>query len=239
MPALPPDHPTAMAFIDESGVIAHDRFFVLGCLVTDVAPALARSVQIYRDRVHFYDELHFARITGATQPHHEAMIRLLARAFQHGQARFNCCVADRTSLDVVKAFGGPYGAYEGVATRLLVNASARPGLISAIADNYSAPDGVTFEENVQAAVNSVYDELRIASLLRLDSRSSDLLQLADLLTSVVGFEFRIGAGLASHTSRKGRFMAWAREHLGCRTFTRSGNPAIRVDAYAPVRAQQG
>lgn len=239
MPALPPDHPTAMAFIDESGAVAHDRFFVLGCLVTDAAPAIARSTQIYRDRTHFYEELHFARMSGATQPHHEAMVRLLARAFRNNQARFNCCVADRESLDVVAAFGGPYGAYEGVATRLLVNAATRPGLISAVADNYSAPDGVTFEENVQTSVNSALGELKIASLIRLDSRSTDLLQLTDLITSIIGFEFRANAGLSSHTSRKGRFVQWAREHFGCHEFGRSQHPAIRVDAYEHVPAPPG
>lgn len=240
MPALPPDHPTAMAFIDESGAVTHDRFFILGCLVTDAAPAIARSAHIYRDRAHFYEELHFTRMSGATQPHYEAMVRLLSRAFQNGQATFNCCVADRAALDVVAAFGGPYGAYEGVATRLLVNAAVtRPGLISAVADSYSTPEGVTFEENVQTSVNSALGELRIASLIRMDSRSSDLLQLTDLITSIIGFEFRADAGLASHTSRKGRFVHWAREHLCCRESSRSRLPAIQVDAYEHVRSPRG
>ncbi|KWX07558.1 hypothetical protein TR74_18390 [Carbonactinospora thermoautotrophica] len=226
---LPVDHPTTTVWIDESGLVARDRFFVLGAMRTTAAPALGRAVQRYRDRHHWYGELHFARMTTATEPHHAAMVKLLAKAGATGDMTFTCCVADRQAFDVIAQHGGPYEAYEAVATRLLVDAIHDDELVSAVADNYSSPDGANFEENVRSAVNRAHGRLALVSLLRMDSRASDLLQLADLLTSLVGFEYRVAAGLASTTSKKGQFVAWARAQFQC-SAVRRGEHTVRSRA---------
>jgi hypothetical protein len=38
---LPATYPTAIAFLDESGAIAHDRFFAVGCLTLEFLTAMA------------------------------------------------------------------------------------------------------------------------------------------------------------------------------------------------------
>ncbi|WP_433184885.1 DUF3800 domain-containing protein [Actinoallomurus sp. CA-150999] len=224
-------HPSAAAFIDESGSVSNDRFFVLGCMKTWAAAELARKVRLYRDRAHFYQEIHFARMTAATRRHHMGMVDLLVAALAEGTLSFSSCIVDREDFDVVAYCGGAYNAYEAVATRLLIDAVDGAELISVIADDYSSPKGVTFEENVQVAVNSTLGRLVIPSLIRMDSRASDLLQLADLLTSLVGFDYRADAGLASKVSPKGRFVAEARKRLGCPTFVNASASGFRVRGF--------
>lgn len=87
-------------------------------------------------------------------------------------------------------------------------------LAAVMADNYSTPAHVLFEEDLRAAVNRRLDRLALVSVVRLDSRSSDGLQLADLLTSAVAFEFRASVGLAVPTNVKGNLATYVRRHLG-------------------------
>ena len=56
--------------------------------------------------------------------------------------------------------------------------------MSLMADNYSTPDYVLFEEQLRARVNVRVKRLGLVSVCRLDSKSSDGLQLADLLSFV-------------------------------------------------------
>lgn len=51
---LPRKHPTAVAFVDETGAIANDRIFGVGLVKTDEASQLLRGVQHLRDQRHWY-----------------------------------------------------------------------------------------------------------------------------------------------------------------------------------------
>ena len=89
--------------------------------------------------------------------------------------------------------------------------SIRPyEIVTVLADNYSTPPEIEFELNVTRRVNRRLGRLAVANFIRLDSRSTDGLQVADLLTSAVGFEFRQTAGLAGAHNPKARLTAHVR-----------------------------
>jgi hypothetical protein len=71
-----------------------------------------------------------------------------------------------------------------------------------LADNYSTPAGVTFEESLKERVHRRLNRLAVTHVVRLDSRAADALQLVDLLVSAVAFEFRRSVGAASLRSPK-------------------------------------
>ena len=208
-------HPVATAFLDESGIISADRFFSIGMVKSAKAPKLLRSIQKLRDQMHWYDEIKWYDITKDSIATYKQIIDVCFS--DPTLLEFYCFVADRSVADPITRFGSQWDAYGKLAEQLVV-ASAHPDELMAImADNYSTPDHILFEEDLRAAVNRRLGRLAAVSVVRLDSRSSDGLQIADLLTSAVTFEFRQNAGLASAKSPKGQVATYVRKSLGCRS----------------------
>ena len=114
-------------------------------------------------------------------------------------------------------FGSPWAAYGKLAEQLVLASMHPEELISVMADNYSTPDEILFEEALRGSVNRRLQRLAVVFVCRLDSRSSDGLQLVDLLTSATAFEFRAAAGLASATSPRGQLAEYVRQKLGTAT----------------------
>jgi hypothetical protein len=150
IPSLPIDHPTAVAFLDETGSISQDRFFSVGCLILPEPSLLLRRIQKLRDVHHWYTEMKWVELTQTSYPLYRAVLEEVSRS----DSRYACFVADRQSADPVSRFGDPWRAYEKLSAQLLIGA-ARPGeIITVLADNYSTPDNVVFEVDVRREVNS-------------------------------------------------------------------------------------
>jgi hypothetical protein len=197
---LPWDAETAIAFLDESGAISHDRFFAVGCLKLSEPSILLRQIQKLRDRHHWYGELHWVDITKDSLAFYRSVINVIAKS----DAEFSCFVVDRQKADAVARFGSPWRAYEKIATQLLIGSIRPKELVTVLADNYSAPDEVRFEEDVKREVNRRLGRLAVTNVCRLDSKAADPLQLVELLTSGVTYEFLQAAGLAGRRSPKAR-----------------------------------
>ena len=221
---LPPDHPTAVAFLDESGSIAQDRFFAVGCLKIAEPDKLLRALQKLRDREHWYNEIHFVEMTKDSLDLYKTVIDLVSSA----EADFSCFVADREAADPIARFGTPWKAYEKLAEQLLV-ASIKPReLVTVLADNYSTPDDVHFEREVCSRVNLRLGRLAVTNVVRLDSQAADPLQLVDLLTSAVTFEFRQSAGRAGIRSPKAQLASHLRTAYGVPSFL-DGHKGERIN----------
>ena len=228
-----------MAFLDESGAIASDRFFSVGCLKLAEPSRLLRQVERWRDRHRWYHELHFVDLTANTLPRYREVIDLVA----DGEGDFSCFVADRDAADPVKRFGSPWRAYERLAAQLLIGSIRRREIVTVLADNYSTPADVVFEEDVRASVNRRLRRLAVASVVRLDSRAAVALQVVDLLIGAVTFEFRQSAGLAGARTPKAQLAKHVRERFGVASLlagTRE-NPRLNVALYgrAPEIAVAG
>ena len=211
---IPRDHETALLFIDESGSISNDRFFAVGCLHLQAPSRLLRQVQTYRDRLHDYREFKFSLVKRRTLSRYKGIVDLVTTS----GATFSCFVADRDSADPVKRFGSTWSAYEKLATQLIIGAIRPPEVTAVLADNYSTPASFDFEGSVKSQVNRRLGRLAVLEVLRLDSTSSDALQLVDLLTSAVAFEYRASAGQGSASSPKGELSAYVRTCMNVPTF---------------------
>lgn len=221
---LPRTHPTGLIFLDESGSISNDRFFAVGCLKISEPSDLTRSIQRLRDQWHWYQEIHFTDLTHGALPFYNAVLSEVSRL----RMTFACFVADRSVDDPILRFGSSWKAYEALAEQLLAGNIGRREVVTVLADRYSTPATVVFERDVKREVNRRFDRLAIASVCRLDSKSADALQVVDLLTGAVTFEFRQRAGLAGMNSPKAQLARSLRAHCSAGTFcngfkTRAGN----------------
>lgn len=207
-------HPTSVAFFDETGAIASDRFFTVGLLRVDDHAALLKDVKALRKRRRFWDEFKWSGITGANQRAYCELIDLLVAS----RAKFSCFVADRHVADPVARFGSTFAAYEKLATQLLIGSIRPYELTSVLADNYSAPNDRCFENSVRHECNARLHRLAVVSVVQVDSGATEGLQLVDVLTGAVGFAFRADADLGSHASHKGQVAAHLRALCGVTDF---------------------
>jgi hypothetical protein len=218
-----------MLFLDETGLIAHDRFLAIGCLKLSNPAELLRNLQRLRDQWHFYDELHWTMLrNSANVPFYTAVIELVAATVD---ARFACFVADRDEDDPIDRFGDPWRAYERLASQLVRGNVGRGEIVTVLADNYSTPAHIDFEGVLKRRINNGFQRLAVTNVCRLDSRSTDGLQAVDLLLGAVTHESRSAAGRAGTKSHKGRLSAHVRDLYRVATFVPSA--ATKV---AQVRA---
>jgi hypothetical protein len=227
------DHPCCAGFLDETGAISRDRFFAVGLMKTSEPSRILRRVQKLRDRRHWYNEIKFTDITAGSLPFYE---EVADACLGFDDVNYFCFIADRDEADPVIRFGTSWDAYSKLAEQLVCASLRRTELMSLMADNYSTPDSVLFEEDLRSNVNRRMNGLALVSVCRLDSRSSDGLQLADLLTSAVAFEFRAREGLASNSSPKGQLAQYIRTKLGtdsCLGGWRNSRHSVAIYRHGP------
>ncbi len=205
------DHPCCAGFLDETGAISRDRFFGVGLLKCNEPSQVLRRIQKIRDQTHWYKEIKFSALTSGSL---DLYMRFTDACLVPHGVEFFCFVSDRDKADPVERFGSSWDAYSKLAEQLVVASLHSDQLMSLMADNYSTPDSVLFEEELRMRVNRRLHRLAVVSVCRLDSRSSDGLQLADLLTSAVTYEFRATAGIAAGNNPKAQLAAHVRSRLG-------------------------
>jgi len=210
-PVLRREHPCATAFLDETGAIASDQIFAVGLLKLTEASRMLRAIQKWRDRHHWYKEIKFSHVTAGTLSLYKEVAELCLTA---SEPDFFCFVADRSKDDPIARFGTHWDAYGKLAEQLVVAVIRPPELVALMADNYSTPDHILFEENLRSNVNRRLRRLALVSVCRLDSGSSDGLQVVDLLTSATAYEFRQHAGLAGSGGPKDELAKFIRNGMG-------------------------
>ncbi len=132
--------------------------------------------------------------------------------------RFAAFVADRTSSDPIARFGDPWTAYARLAQQLVLGACQPNELMTLLLDNYSTPDAIDLPGVIRADVNRRLGGLAITTACNLDSKSTDGLQMVDLLTGAITFEFRLRAGLAGVAGPKARLAEHVRQVAGVSTY---------------------
>lgn len=212
----PADQKYAFAFLDETGTLhaARDPFFAVGLLRCREPYALLRPLQRMRDREKFYDEIKWNKVSAKKMPILKTVLDVF---FGCLDASFSAFVVDKQNHDVITRFGGQFEAYDALA-RQLVRGSIRPGeVLWVIADEYSTPPTVTFEENVRDHVNRKLRRQAVAGVCRMRSSGVDLLQLADILLGAVVFEHKLQRGIA-HYKPKRELLDYLKSKGGVGTF---------------------
>lgn len=112
--------------------------------------------------------------------------------------KFNCIILDKNKLDFDGHFQGDlYKVYTSftVALLKLVLGPSPNEILVVLADNYFSPQGKNMEKKIKAYTNSHYKDFIVAGVCQIDSKSSDLLQMTDLILGAILYDLKKNEGL--------------------------------------------
>jgi hypothetical protein len=124
--------------------------------------------------------------------------------------------------------------YCDVATRLVRGNVNRGEHVCVLLDMMSTPRGTAFEDVLRGRVNNLLRSTQVTSAVCLDSRSSDGLQVADLIAGAVAFERRRLAGESGGTnSPKARVVNRLKEAFGVDELTDLRTNRVNIQTWTP------
>jgi hypothetical protein len=176
--------------------------------------AVLRPLQRMRDRGKFYDEIKWNKVSAKKMPLLQTGIDVF---FGCQDASFSAFIVDKQQHDVIARFGGQFEAYDALARQLVRGSIRRGEVLWVIADEYSTPPTVTFEENVRDYVNHKLRRQAVAGVCRMRSSGVDLLQLTDILLGAAVFEHKLARGLASYKPKR-ELLDYIKHKAGATTF---------------------
>lgn len=209
---VPLGYPTSTIYIDESGSKASaGRFFVVAAVKVREHGQFARAAQDVRDKTGFRGEFKFSDITHGALPAYYALADVLEETSVHVAA----CIVDRQVHDPFTKDRPLWQVHADVTSQLLVGCLNKRELASVLLDSLSTPRGIALEDEVRRRVNHRLGSTVVVTAACLNSRSSDGLQVADLVASAIGFERRRLAGTAGKpNSNKGKVANRLKAALG-------------------------
>lgn len=215
---LPADVPVSSIFIDESGS-KHSRggFFVVGFLKVRDSAKLDREVRHLRQAHKMFSEAKFGMVNRDNLRFYFDLIEMVADA----DVRVGGSVYDSTL-----SFRGTRQTWEtqAVMSARLVKANINKGeLVNVFLDLVQTPKGQTFATKVRADVNRGIGERCVLGCYDVDSKSMNLLQVADVVAGAIAYERRQWAGDTpdgplSEDSPKAKVSARFRRALGLESF---------------------
>jgi hypothetical protein len=179
---VPVRYPTAAVFVDESGSRASaNDFFVVAALKVREPGKLARAVREVRDRHGFTGEFKFARITKGSVSIYADLINVL----EESDATLAATLVTGAVFDPFEGREDTWRVHAEVTAQLLVGGINRRELVGVHLDAVSTPVGCSFEDTVRSITNSRLRNTSVVSAVCLDSRTNDLLQVADMVAGAI------------------------------------------------------
>jgi hypothetical protein len=201
-PALvvPLDYPCSTLFVAETGGAASGgAFFVIAAVKVRNVGRLRRQVLHTRDRHDDDGELTLAAVTPARVPFFRDVIDALSAS----DARISATVVDLRAGGA-DPFVRDEPRWVGTArltARLLHGSLVRRELATALIHQVTTPPDDAFEETVRRMTNTRLGSTSLVSALCADPRSSDGLQLADLVAAAIAYQRRWADGSGGSPDR--------------------------------------
>jgi len=137
-------------------------------------------------------------------------------ALESSDAHIAACVVDRSkSGNPFKCGDDEWEVHARIAAKLLVGILNPRELASAVVDKRSTPVGTAFDDTVRRMVNRRLKSTGLVSAVCADSKSTDGLQLADLVAGAVAHQRRSDS---SPNSNRGRVAARLAAAFGVESF---------------------
>lgn len=206
---------TKFCFLDESGSLSNpkDPFFTVGFIKCSQPYYLQSRIIYERVKRNFHDEMKFNKLSNNN---FEFAKFALDAFFSTRSLSFSSYSLDKQGDYFNREFGGnPWKAYEDISIRVLKPAIPPDQIIIVIADYMTVPNYVKFEVNVKRRINDEFKRLVVAGVCRFDSKSNDLLQLADLIVGAINYDLKLSSKvILSGDKYKRRFLEYFKEILG-------------------------
>ena len=186
------DIKTCFCFLDETGLIHHkrDKFFALGILKCNNPEKLYNRIRKIRQKYNYNEELKWADLSRKIR---FDVAREVFNVFLEEHTEFNSIILNKDELDFKKHYNDDlnkvYRNFSIALLKLIIGKNPRELLII-LADDYFTPDGTDLETTIKKFTNDHYKKFVIAGVCQIDSKSSNLLQLADLILGAVMYDLK-------------------------------------------------
>lgn len=186
---LPDDVPVSTIFVDESGAKnSSGGFFVMGFLKARESAALDREIRHLRQRHKFFEEMKFSGIKRESLRFFYDMVELVADS----DVRVGGSVYDSR-----RSFIGRRATWEvqaNMSAKLVVANVNKGELVNVFLDLVQTPHGETVAARVRDQANQKLGQRAVLGCYDLDSKSNNLLQVADVIAGSIAYARRSWAG---------------------------------------------
>lgn len=191
------DIKTCFCFLDETGLLysARDRFFALGIIKCCNPQSLYNRIRKIRQFYKYDHEIKWAELDRKIR---FDIAREIFNVFLSEDAKFNCIILDKRELDFARYFqNNLYKVYQSFSVALLkLTIGKNPEeVVILLTDDYFTPDGTDLEDRIKKFINDHYKKFVIAGVCQINSKSSDLLQLTDLILGAILYDLKKQQGL--------------------------------------------
>ena len=200
------DVKTSFCFLDETGLLnsPRDKYFAIGIVKCGNPENLYNRIRRIRSKYNYNEELKWARLDRRIRLQ---MAREFFKIFMSEDCEFNSIILDKDELDFEKYYdNNMYKVYRNFTVTLLklIIGKNPEEVIVILADDYFAPEGTDLEDTIKKFTNSHYKRFVIAGVCQIDSKSNDVLQMADLILGAIAYDLKKHNGLIQ-SSRRSRF----------------------------------
>jgi hypothetical protein len=210
---------TKFCFLDESGSLnnKNEPYFTLGILKMSQPYYLQNKILYERIKSNFHDELKFNKLSKSNIQFAKTIIDAI---FNTRSLNFYSYTTHKSSKYFKNNFSdNEWNAYEDITLKLLNAVLSNQEILILVADHIVTPEDVKYEVNVKKIFNCNKKRLAIAGVCRFDSKSNDLLQVADLLIGAITYDLKKQAGIVSGDKYKIELVNYLKQNLGAECFT--------------------
>lgn len=213
------DVKTCFCFLDETGLLYknRDKFFGLGIIKCKNPQKLYKRIRKIRNKYNYREELKWSNLNREIRFN---VAREFFNIFLSEEAEFNCIILNKDELDFANHFQNDlYKVYTNFSIALLklIIGKDPQEVIILIADDYFSPDHIDQEAAIKGIINDHYKNFVIAGVCQIDSKSSDLLQLTDLILGTILYDLKKQYQLIPESNEfKRKFMNYAYQKLKIR-----------------------
>lgn len=179
---LPRNVQTATLWIDESGSRGsrHEGLVIAG-IKTRHPDDLLRSIHRVREKHgHCADEFKFTRVDGSNEHRYRDLVDLLSDS----DVQIHALVVDARIWNPFKG-GQHWSVQAAMLSRLVVSAINHFEVMSVYMDGITTPDNTSLGQLVKRKSNYEIGGGKVVSAVSLNSKTNDLLQLADLTAGAI------------------------------------------------------
>lgn len=186
------DVKSCFCFLDETGLLNNhvDKFFGLGIIKCGKPQKIYKRIRKIRDRYNYREEVKWSSLDRKIR---FDVARELFEIFLTEDAKFNCIILNKSELDFKKYFqNNLYKVYANFSIALLklIVGKDPQEVVILLADDYFSPDGEDLEAAIKAIINDHYKKFVVAGACQIDSKSSDILQLTDLILGSIMYDLK-------------------------------------------------
>ncbi len=210
---------TSFCFLDETGLLysPRDKFFALGIIKSKKPQKLYNRIRKIRDKYNYREEVKWANLDRRIR---FDIAREFFNIFLTEDSTFNCIILNKDELDFKRHFqNNLHKVYKNFSVALLklIIGKEPEEVIILLTDDYFTPASEDLESAIKGIINDHYKKFVIAGVCQIDSKSSDLLQLTDLILGAIVYDLKKQTGLVKRQNRyKMRFLNFVHQKLKIR-----------------------